>query len=184
MKRILITLIALAVIAVGVPAQNTHAIDETSTTTSRSEVLTHLASLPDVSVTYLTKSMLRKIPGDKTGSPLAVLVNKGEIESVRVFELGNAEAETTAKRLMDIYISEIPDAATKYYVAGRAELLMLQRNSSDEVLMYGITRTNDVNRYGTVLMYSKKEGAKAIFIILSGNIDESTIGELIDTFSE
>lgn len=73
---------------------------------------------------------------------------------------------------------------TKYYVAGRAELLMLQRNSSDEVLMYGITRTNDVNRYGTVLMYSKKEGAKAIFIILSGNIDESTIGELIDTFSE
>lgn len=61
--------------------------------------MAYISSLPNVSVTYLTKSMLQKLPKGKAESPLSVLVNKGGLESVRVFQLGSAEAEAAGKNL-------------------------------------------------------------------------------------
>lgn len=142
---------------------------------SRTEIVTYISSLSNVSVTYLTKSMLQKLPKDKAESPLSVLANKGGLESVRVFQLGSAEAETAGKELMDAYIS---DASEFNY----AELLMMQKNELDEVVVYGFPIHNDTSYYRTILMYSKAMGKNTILIILSGKIHENTISELIDSF--
>ena len=117
------------------------------------------------------------MPEDKAESPLAVLVNKGEMKSIRVFHLGSAESEAAGKRLIDAYTTGISEP-------DYAELLMLQSNESDEVIIYGFPIHNDTSYYKTVLMFSKTKGKKAILIILTGKIHEDVIGELIDSFSK
>ncbi len=138
--------------------------------------MSYLAKLPEVTVTYLTKSMIQRIPKDKAGSPLAILADKGGVESIRVFQLGSKEAEAGGKKLIDSYLSDISE--TNY-----AELIILHNNASNEVIMYGFPMYKDTSFYHTVLMYSKSAGNKAILIILRGRIDENVIGELIDSFS-
>lgn len=184
MKRIIALIITVATSMVSIYAQQPQANTTKSLPDSRVEILTHLASLPDVSVTYLTRNMLQRLPKDKAKSPLAILVDKADIESIRLFELGNGDAEASGKKLIDIYISEVPDHGDLNYTPSRVELLMLQNNSPNELLMYGITKANDIYRYQTILMYSKAKGKKTILIIISGDIDADTIGELIDSFSE
>lgn len=144
---------------------------------NRTEIMNHLAKLPEVSVTYLTKSMLQRLPKDKAGSPLAILVEKGGVESIRVFQLGSKEAEDEGKKLIDTYLSDISEI-------NYAELLMLQNNEAMEVILYGFPIYMDTSYYHTVLMYSKISGKKAILIILKGKIHEDTIGDLIDSFSK
>ncbi len=183
MKRILIVIVAIVVIGAGMFAQTTANHKKTTRKESKTEILTYLASLPDVSVTYLTKSMLQRLPKDKSHTPLGVLVNKGGIESIRVIEFGNAEGEEAGKKLINAYIEEVPDLGSNY-ASNRVELLTLQNNPSNEVLMYGIVKMWQADSYETVLMYSKSKGKKAVLIILSGSIKENTIGELIDSFSE
>lgn len=184
MKRIIALIMAVATSMVNICAQHSQINTTKSLRNSKVEILTHLASLPGVSVTYLTRSMLQRLPKDKAKSPLAILVDKADIESIRLFELGNGDAEASGKKLIDIYISEVPDQGNLNYTPSRVELLMLQNNSPNELLMYGISKANDVYRYQTILMYSKSKGKKTILIIISGNISADIIGELIDSFSE
>lgn len=144
---------------------------------NRTEIMSYLASLPDVSVTYITKSMLKRLPKDNAESPLTVLVDKGGVESIRVFLLGSPKSEAGGKKLIDAYVSGLTEP-------NYAELLMLQKNGSNEIIMYGFPIINDTSYYNTVLMYSKAKGKKAILIILTGKIHENVIGDLIDSFDK
>lgn len=177
MKQIITAIIAIIFIGNCAFTQTIHSTEDATSKKSKTEIMTHIASLPNVSVTYLTKSMLQKLPKDKAESPLAVLVNKGEMKSIRVFHLGSAESEAAGKRLIDAYTTGISEP-------DYAELLMLQSNESDEVIIYGFPIHNDTSYYKTVLMFSKTKGKKAILIILTGKIHEDVIGELIDSFSK
>lgn len=178
MKRILTAIIAIVVMGTGAFAHSTPNSNNTKKKESRTEIVTYLASLPDVSVTYLTKSMLKKLPTGKPESPLGVLLDKGDVKSIRVFELGNTEAEIAGKKLLDSYISE-----QNPILLIEPELLMLQNSGSSESIIYGIPFVNDIYRYSRILMYSKTQDKKAILIIISGSISESVIDELIDSFS-
>ncbi len=184
MKRIIALIIAVATSMVSICAQHAKVNTAKSLRDSKVEILTHLVSLPDVSVTYLTRNMLQRLPKDKAKSPLAILADKADVESIRLFKLGNGDAEASGKKLIDIYISEVPDQGDLNYTPSHVELLMFQNNSPNELLMYGISKANDIYRYHTILMYSKSKGKKTILIIISGNIDADIIGELIDSFSE
>ncbi len=177
MKEIITAIFAIIFIGSSAFAQNIKENENTTHRKSKTEIMAHIASLPNVSVTYLTKSMLKKLPKDKAESPLSVLVNNGEVKSIRVFQLGSAEAEAEGKKLVDAYISNISEL-------NYAELLMLQNDDSNEVLIYGFPIHNDNSYYKTVLMFSKTTGKKTILIIISGKIHENTIGELIDSFSK
>lgn len=177
MKQLIILILAIISLGNGVFAQNRVGNFNPTPKTDRTEIMKYLATLPDVSVTYLTKSMLQRLPKDKAKSPLAMLVDKGGMESIRVFQLGSKEAEAEGKKLIDSYLSDISE--TNY-----AELLMSQNNDSNEVIIYGFPMYKDIRYYHTVLMYSKANGKKSILIILKGRINENAIGELIDSFSD
>lgn len=176
MKQLVTFLLALIFFGSSAFSQNSMGKNPTPKK-DRTEIMNYLAKTPGVSVTYLTKSMLNRLQKDKAGSPLAMLVDKGGVESIRVFQLGSEEAETGGKRLIDAYLSDISEMN---YV----ELLMLQKNASNEVIIYGFPIYNDISYYHTVLMYSKSSGKKATLIILKGKIHENTIGDLIDSFSK
>lgn len=186
MKRIIVVLLAAIFVSVSAFAQNTRDTENATHKKSKTEIMAHIASLSDVSVTYLTKKMLENLPKDKAESPLRILVDRGNMAAIRVFELGNSEAETAGKELIDAYISEIPDYSVidPTLSSSPLELLMLQNNPYNEVMMYGIKELRDISYYETVLMYSKQKNKKAILIILTGSIPESVIGELIDSFSK
>lgn len=177
MRRFFTLIFAITFLCNTAFAQNTPTHTTNTLNKSRTEIMTNLAALPDVSVTYLTKSMLQRLPKDKSESPLAMLVKEGGVESIRLFQLGNTKAEAEGKRLMDSYLSDI--SGLNY-----AELLMLQNNASNEVIIYGFLINNDTSYYHMVLMYSKAVGKKAILIIIKGKIHENTIGDLIDSFSK
>lgn len=177
MKQILTAIVAIMVMGSGAFAQNVRNNENTANKESRAEIVTYLASLPEVRVTYLTKSMLKRLPKGRSESPLSVLVDNGDVKSVRVFELGSAEAESAGKRLLESYISEPRSIFIE------PELLMLQNNGPDEVQIYGIPIANDIYHYSRILIYSKIKDKKAIIIILSGTISESVVDELIDSFS-
>lgn len=176
MRPLIVFLLVIVYIGSGAFAQNKTINNSHTPKKDRSEIMSYLAKLPEVSVTYLTKSMLQRLPKDKAGSPLAILADKGGVESIRVFQLGSEEAESGGKKLIDSYLSDISE--TNY-----AELIILHNNASNEVIMYGFPMYKDISFYHTVLMYSKSAGNKAILIILRGRIDENVIGELIDSFS-
>lgn len=177
MKQLVTFLLSLIFFGSSAFSQNLTGNNSPSPKKDRTEIMNYLAKLPDVSVTYLTKSMLQRLPKDKTGSPLAILADKGGVESIRVFQLGSKEAEAGGKKLIDSYLSDISE--TNY-----AELLMSHNNASNEVVIYGFPISNDISYYRTVLMYSKSSGKKATLIILKGKIHENTIGDLIDSFSK
>ncbi len=177
MKQILTALFAIIFIVNCAFTQSIHGTQNATPKKSKTEIMAHIASLPNVSVTYLTKSMLQKLPKNKAESPLSVLVNKGDIKSIRVFHLGSTEAEAAGKSLIDAYVAGVSEP--EY-----AELLMLQNNESNEVVIYGFPIYNDISYYKTVLMFSKAKGKKTILIILTGKIHEDLIGELIDSFSK
>lgn len=178
MRQIMTVLFAVVLFLGGsVSARNIPDTEKTAHKRNRTEIVTYISSLPNVSVTYLTKSMLQKLPKDKAESPLSVLANKGGLQSVRVFQLGSAEAEAAGKELMDAYLSD----TSKF---NYAELLMLQKNGSNEVVIYGLPIYNDTSYYNTILMFSKATGKNTILIILSGKIHENTISELVDLFSK
>lgn len=177
MKQLVTFLLTLIFFGSSAFSQNSTGDNNPSPKKDRTEIMNYLAKLPDVSVTYLTKSMLQRLPKDKSGSPLAMLVEKGGVESIRVFQLGSKEAEAGGKKLMDSYLSDISEI-------NYAELLMSQNNASNEVIIYGFPTYNDISYYHTVLMYSKASGKKAILIILKGKIHENAIGNLIDSFSK
>lgn len=177
MKQLVTFLLTLIFFGSSAFSQNSTGDNNPSLKKDRTEIMNYLAKLPDVSVTYLTKSMLQRLPKDKAGSPLAMLVEKGGVESIRVFQLGSKEAEAGGKKLMDSYLSDISEI-------NYAELLMSQNNASNEVIIYGFPTYNDISYYHTVLMYSKASGKKAILIILKGKIHENAIGNLIDSFSK
>ena len=107
MKEIITAIFAIIFIGSSAFAQNIKENENTTHRKSKTEIMAHIASLPNVSVTYLTKSMLKKLPKDKAESPLSVLVNNGEVKSIRVFQLGSAEAEAEGKKLDDAYITNI-----------------------------------------------------------------------------
>lgn len=176
MKRIFTTIIAIIVMAIGVVAQNTQSNEKSGNKESRVELLNYLTSLPDVSVTYLSKSMIQKIPNKNPDSPLGLLISNGGVSSVRVFELGTPEAETAGKKLMNSYISE--------FRGKEPELLMFQKDTSNEIQIYGLPYINDIYKFNRVIMYSKMQRKKALLIILSGSIPESSIGQLIDSYSK
>jgi len=176
MRQLVTFLLTLVFFGNSAFSQNSTGDINRSPKKDRTEIMNYLAKLPDVSVTYLTKSMLQRLPKDRTGSLLAMLVEKGGVESVRVFQLGSNEAETGGKELIDSYLSDISEM-------NYAELLVLQNNSSNEVIIYGFPIYNDTSFYHTVLMYSKSAGKKAKLIILKGKTPENTIGDLIDSFS-
>lgn len=186
MKRKIITIVAIIIMGMNMFADTIQNNKEMPLKESKTEILSNLASLPGVSVTYLTKRMLQRLPKDKAESPLRILVDRGNIASIRVFELGNSEAEAVGKKLINAYISEIPDYSNidPTLSSSPLELLMLQNNTSNEVIMYGIKELRDISYYETVLMYSKQNNKKAILIILTGNIHENVIGDLIDSFSK
>lgn len=177
MKQLITFLLTLIFFGSNLFSQNLTGNDNTSPKKNKTEIMNYLAKLPDVSVTYLTKSMLQRLPKDKAGSPLAMLVDKGGVESIRVFQLGSKKAKAGGKKLMDSYLSDISEM-------NYAELLMSQNNASNEVVIYGFPIYNDILNYHTVLMYSETAGRKAILIILKGKIHENTIGDLIDSFSK
>ena len=160
-----------------ISAQNIPDNGDTAPKRNRTEIMAYISSLPKVSVTYLTKSMLQRLPKDKAESPLSVLADKGGLESVRVFQLGSAEAEEAGRKLMAAYISDTSEFSY-------AELLMLQKNDTNEVTIYGFPVYNDTSYYKTIVMFSKTAGKNTILIILSGKIHESTIAGLIDSFSK
>ncbi len=158
-------------------AQNVSNNKNTKPKESRTELVKYLASLPDVNVAYLTDSMLKRVNKDGSTSPLAALVSGSGtgVESVRVFELGSAKAEEGGKKLLDLYLSESPNA----------ELFVLQRDGSNETMIYGIPARNLAPGYfWYLLMYSKEAGEKAKLIIISGAIWEKSIGNMIDAFSK
>lgn len=159
-----------------ISAQNIPDNENTASKRIRTEIMVYISSLPKVSVTYLTKSMLQRLPKDKAESPLSILAGKGGLESVRVFQLGSAEAEEAGRKLIKAYIS---DSSEFNY----AELLMLQKNDLNEVVIYGFPIYNDTSYYKTIVMFSKAKGKNTILIILSGKIHENTISDLIDSFS-
>lgn len=175
MKQLVTFLLALIFFGSSAFSQNSKGNNNHSHKKGRTEIMNNIAKLSDVSVTYLTKSMLQRLPKDRAGSPLAMLVDKGGVESIRVFQLGSKEA--AGKKLMDSYLSEISEM-------NYAELLMSQNNASNEVIIYGFPIYNDISYYRTVLMYSKSTGKKATLIILKGKIHENAIGNLIDSFSK
>lgn len=177
MRQLITFFLAIVLLGSGASAQNILGSTNPTPKKDRTEIMNYLAKLPDVSVTYLTKSMLQRLPKEKARSPLAMLVNKGGVESIRVFQLGSKEAEAGGKKLIDSYLSDISEM-------NYAELLMSQNNSSNEVIIYGFPIYNDISYYHTVLMYSKASGKKATLIILKGKIHENTIGDLIDSFSK
>lgn len=177
MKQILALILSIALFATDAFSQTATNSAANSPKQSRTEIMAYLASLPEVSVTYLTKSMLQRLPKDKADSPLAMLVNKGGVESIRLFQLGSAAAETGGKKLIDCYLSDISEM-------NYAELLMSQKSAANEVILYGFPIYNDTSYYHTVLMYTKSSGKRAILLIIKGKIHESTIGDLIDSFSK
>ena len=177
MRLILTLILAIAFLGSRAFAQNLPDNLNNISKKSRTEIMTRLAALPEVSVTYLTKSMLQRLPKDKSESPLAMLAKEGGVESIRLFQLGSPEAQTEGKTLINSYLSDISEM-------NYAELLMLQNNASNEVIIYGFPIYNDISYYHTVLMYSKSSGKKATLIILKGKIHENTIGDLIDSFSK
>ncbi len=177
MKQLVTFLLALIFFGSSAFSQNSTGNNNHSHKKGRTEIMNYIAKLSDVSVTYLTKSMLQRLPKDRAGSPLAMLVDKGGVESIRVFQLGSKEAEAAGKKLMDSYLSDISEM-------NYAELLMSQNNTSNEVIIYGFPINNDILYYRTVLMYSKSSDKKATLIILKGKIHENTIGDLIDSFSK
>lgn len=186
MKQVIISFLAVILMASSAFAGSAKYNAVATHKKSKTEIMSRISSLPDVSVTYLTKKMLERLPKDKAESPLSILADRGNIAAIRVFTLGNSEAETAGKELIDAYISEIPDyeAIDPTLSSSPLELLMLQNNPSNEVIMYGIKKLRDIGYYETVLMYSKQKNKKAILIILTGSIPESVIGELIDSFSK
>ena len=177
--RLFVTIFFAVALFIGghVSAQNIPDDGNTSPKRNRTEIMANIASLPKVSVTYLTKSMLQRLPKDKAESPLSVLAGKGGLESVRVFQLGSAEAEEAGRKLIKAYISDTSEF-------NYAELLMLQKNDLNEVVIYGFPIHNDTSYYKTIVMFSKATGKNTILIILSGKIHEETISELIDSFSK
>lgn len=177
MRQLFVFLLAIVFLGSGAIAQNRTINNVPTPKKDRTEIMNYLAQLPEVSVTYLTKSMLQRLPKNKAGSPLAILADKGGVESIRVFQLGSKEAEAGGKKLMDSYLSDISE--TNY-----AELLMSHKTRANEVAIYGFPIYKDISFYHTVLMYSKSAGNKAILIILRGRMDENVIGELIDSFSK
>lgn len=178
MRHIITALLAIALFMGGsISAQNIADKGNTSPRKTRTEIMAYISTLPKVSVTYLTKSMLQRLPKDKAESPLSVLAVKGDLESVRVFQLGSAEAEEAGRKLIKAYISDTSEF-------NYAELLMLQKNDLNEVVIYGFPIHNDTSYYKTIVMFSKATGKNTILIILSGKIHEETISELIDSFSK
>lgn len=177
MRRILTVILALVFIVSDAVAQSLQHGETTPNIKNRTEIMSNISSLPNVSVIYLTKSMLKKLPKNKAESPLSILADKGEVGSIRVFQLGSADAEREGKRLIDSYIADVSEF-------NNAELLMSQKNDSNEVVIYGFPIYNDTSYYKTVLMFSKASGKKTILIILSGKIHEKTISDLIDSFSK
>ncbi|MCM1504764.1 MAG: DUF4252 domain-containing protein [Muribaculum sp.] len=177
MKRILLLIVTIAVMVTGLFAQNVQSKENPVRNETRTEIMAYLASLPDVSVAYLTKTMLDRLPKDRAESPLTVLIGNGGVQSIRVFKLGGAEAEAGGKKLINAYVSNVSEP-------NYAELLMLQNSISNEVIMYGFPIPNDTSYYSTALMYTKTGDKKAILIILTGKIHQNTIGELIDSFSK
>lgn len=177
MKQFITAVFAVALFLGGnVSAQNISDNGNIAPQRNRTEIMAHIASLPNVNVTYLTKSMLQRLPKDKAESPLSVLVGKGGLESIRVFQLGSAEAEKTGRKLIDAYVSDTSEL-------NYAELLMSQKDDLNEVVIYGFPIHNDTSYYKTIVMFSKAAGKKTMLIILSGKIHENTISELIDSFS-
>ncbi len=177
MKRILTAVIAILVMGAGMSAQNVSNNKNTKPKETRTELVKYLTSLTDVNMTYLTESMLKRVNKDGSTSPLAALVSGSGtgVESVRVFELGSAKAEEAGKKLLDHYLSESPNA----------ELFVLQRDRSNETMIYGIPARNLAPGYFRyLLMYSKGSGDKAKLIIISGTIGEKSIGNMIDAFSK
>lgn len=175
MKQFITVIFAIALLlGDSVCAQTIPDNGNTSPGKHRTEIMAYISSLPNVSVTFLTKSMLKKLPKDKSDGPLSVLVNNGGLESARVFQLGSAESEAAGKELIEAYISDTSEF-------NYAELLMLQKNGSNEVIVYGFPIYNDTSYYRTIVMYSKTMKKDTMLIILSGKIHENTISELIDT---
>lgn len=171
MKRILVLIFAAVAVSATAFAQDLVIADKPMTKT---QVIGKLASNPWVNVTYLTKSMLSRMPKNQKDSPLSMLVGNEAVNSVRVFELGNTDAEIYGKKLMEAYIDGSP----------YSELLLLQRNgANDDVVIYGVPMTFNTNLFGNVLIYTKQKGKAATLIILSGKMSEETLGDLIDAFS-
>lgn len=177
MRQLITFLLVFVFLGNSAFAQNSLDNSNSTPKKNRTEIMNYLAKLPKVSVTYLTKSMLQRLPKEKARSPLVMLVGKGGVESIRVFQLGSKDAESEGKKLIDTYLFDISEM-------NYAELLMSQNNDSNEVIIYGFPIYNDISYYHTVLMYSKTTGKKAILIILKGKIHENTIGNLIDSFSK
>lgn len=176
MKRIFAAIVAISVMGISVFAQTSSNQGKTEREETRTEILKGLTSLPGVSVTYLTKSMLQRLPKDKAESPLGMLVREGGVESVRLFELGNDEAEAAGKKLAYSYLSESK---------GREpELLMMRNDGSSEIQLYGLTFINDINYYYRIILFSKPRGKKANLIIMTGRIPENIVGQMLDSFSE
>lgn len=176
MKSILVFVLALVLIGGCASARSISSNASATSERSKTEVMRHLASMPEVSVTYLTKSMLQRLSKNKSDGPLAMLVDKGGAESVRVFQLGSLEAEAEGKKLIDSYLSDTDEL-------NYAELLMSQKNESTDVVIYGFPIYNDHLYYNTILMYSKSSGKKAVLLIIKGKIHENAIGDLIDSFA-
>ncbi len=161
MKRIVTLLIAMMAVSATVYAQT-------------SEINKKLASNPDVNITYLNKSMLDRIPKDQRDSPLGILAGKAEVNWVKVYELGNAEAEKCGEEIMDSYLKFSPFA----------EILTLQQGPNKvNVIVYGLPVAGNLNEYKTVLMYMRQKGKFATLIVLSGRISDDTVGNLLDALS-
>lgn len=151
-------------------------IPENSDKESKTEIMAHLASMPEVNVTYMSKSMLRRLPKDKINSPLALLAENDRVESIRLFQLGSDNAEVYGKKLIDSYLYNTSDL-------NNAELLMSQKSNSNEILLYGFPIHNDTSFFRTLLMYSKNDKTNALLLIIKGKLPESVIGDLLGLLS-
>ncbi len=174
MRRIVIAFVAILFMGISMFAKN----DENQQhINDMIGIINHLESVPGVSITYLTESSLKRLSKIKSNSPLALILKEDGVNSVRVFEFETPDAQKAGNQFLNVYKGQNADM----------ELFHLQRDNSKEIMIYAIPdhRIKTIlNYYSTILMYSKTQGAKSILIIISGRVEESTIGNIIAAFSE
>lgn len=177
MRRIVIAIVAIVFIGISMSAQNTQNDENKQYINEMTAIINHLASVPGVSITYLTESSLKRLNKIKANSPLALILEEDGVNSVRVFEFETSEAQKAGNQFLNVYKAQHTDM----------ELFHLQRDKSKEIMLYAIPdhRIKSILKfYSTILIYSKTQSSKSILIIISGRVEESTIGNIIAAFSE
>ena len=145
----------------------------------QNEINAQLTSMKNVNIMQLSTNMLQNLPKGKSDSPLSILAKQGNLLTIKVYELGNAEAEKTGRRLLQNYLSQMTLQNNV-----EPDIIVRQADDSNEVLIYGEPNNSYRTAFNSLVIFSSQKGDKSILIRIYGFVEDKTVAELINAFSK